>query len=407
MRKKTLRARDSFYKDWLFFLLPYVIPILSGAYFSENDFRDFRFQFRKEFFSQPAHEAIVVVGYDTSKDDMDSITPRAHLTRLIAIIAEHEPAIIALDFLLYEKDTLTGDRYAGSLTSLLTRLNHDNPGRIILPTELTAGDDNRYRSSLSELPDPLQKFWTGYSNLPENAYTFKPRVELVDSFPDFAFALQIATAKTGKAYENWNREEFINYYSGVSHKNRMWNTAGESVPIFNYTSYQKLMDDPQGSQWRTLRDKIVLIGNTFQYPSGSKDMFRTPFGDLPGVAVHANILNSILRNEHLPKPSFLISIISTLLIVMSAYGLYWLRQNWKINALLILSGLVLLGTLSCILFCYYNLMIYIYFPLSIATGFYIILVVKRFWETQGAVKPDNPRHLLKHAHKQRRRNFRR
>jgi CHASE2 domain-containing sensor protein len=108
-------------------------------------------------------------------------------------------------------------------------------------------------------------------------------------------------------------------------------------------------------------------------------MFRTPFGYLPGVAVHANILNSILQNDHLPKPGLLSASICTALLVMYALYLSKQKQSWKIRFVFFLS-LLLFVVLSCVLFCYFRIAILMYTPLVVALVAYNTIDFFGVWE---------------------------
>lgn len=354
--------------------LYFLITLLLGIFAGEEKFLDWRFQIRQTLFPQQAHQTIVVIGYDWEKDEVKAITPRPYLAKLVENIAYHRPAVIALDFRLFEDD-----EHLDTLANVLTRLHRGGVSKIILPTELTRGANNLYGRPVSRLPNQLEEVWTGFSNLPENAYVFTPRVMLETKLPDYAFALQIATAKTGNAFENWNQEEYINYYSGVCVDNLMWTSNGEEIPIFNYVRHDDLMDGPGASQWGQLKDKIVLIGNTFLYKDGAPDIFRTPFGYLPGVAVHANILNSILKDDHLSKPGLATVSIWSLFLIMYAVGFSCSNQSWKVRVVF-LFGLFLYAALAIAIFCFFDVVVPLYFPLMSAVIVYCLIDLFKFWE---------------------------
>ncbi len=63
--------------------------------------------------------------------------------------------------------------------------------------------------------------------------------------------------------------------------------------------------------------KIVLVGQT---DYRSKDTFATPFGDMPGILIHANIISTLLSSKGAPAPLgpayiFVISLMAGLMII--------------------------------------------------------------------------------------------
>ncbi|NET09049.1 MAG: CHASE2 domain-containing protein, partial [Symploca sp. SIO2B6] len=81
---------------------------------------------------------------------------------------------------------------------------------------------------------------------------------------------------------------------------------GPTGETFEYESFWELLDPQtwkQHQQQQTFQDKIVLIGPTAQL---FQDFHRTPFGQMPGVEVHANAIATYLEgrtiNAALPHP---------------------------------------------------------------------------------------------------------
>ena len=75
-----------------------------------------------------------------------------------------------------------------------------------------------------------------------------------------------------------------------------------------------------------LSGRIVLVGAT---ASGIHDIHTSPFGPLyPGVEIHANIMESILKNDFLMRPEWL-SILDWLMIAVSGLLLGLVSQKYK------------------------------------------------------------------------------
>ncbi|HJR05009.1 MAG TPA: adenylate/guanylate cyclase domain-containing protein [Methylomirabilota bacterium] len=87
------------------------------------------------------------------------------------------------------------------------------------------------------------------------------------------------------------------------------------------------------------RDRIVLVGASF---AESRDTFPTPTGSMPGVEIHAHMVNTLLsRRTLLPPPWYLNVALLTLVCVSISVLSLWLRPLW-----LALVGLVLVGSLA-------------------------------------------------------------
>ncbi len=97
-----------------------------------------------------------------------------------------------------------------------------------------------------------------------------------------------------------------------------------SGPINTYPTYSySMLFDPL--LWRNnlksgavFKDKIVLIGGTAEI---LQDIHNTPFGFMPGIEIHANILGTLLRGNDIKQ---LDSILNSILIISSGLGIGFL-----------------------------------------------------------------------------------
>jgi len=88
------------------------------------------------------------------------------------------------------------------------------------------------------------------------------------------------------------------------------------------------------------RDRIVLVGATFVE---SRDFFPTPTGLMPGVEIHAHMLNTLLsRRALLPPPWYLnVALLTAVCVSISVLSL-WLRPAWlALVGLALVLGLAL------------------------------------------------------------------
>ena len=87
----------------------------------------------------------------------------------------------------------------------------------------------------------------------------------------------------------------INYRGGIS--------SFKTVSFADLVDdFEKARKDPNFDPLKIFKDKIVLVGPT---AVGIYDIRATPFGALPGVLLHANIIDNVLQNRALYRPSWM------------------------------------------------------------------------------------------------------
>lgn len=159
----------------------------------------------------------------------------------------------------------------------------------------------------------------------------------------------------------------------------------------------------------TFRDKIVLIGAS---AVGIYDIRVTPFSSIyPGVEVHANVIDNILRQDYLWAPTGLINPAALALVALSLVACLLLP---KVRAWF---GLVLFITLAlsyfsidCFLFANNNIYLQVIYPLNCLAVVYVALGLMRFLAEeaerkrikaafQNYVAPDVVNIMLQHPEK--------
>ena len=269
------------------------------------------------------------------------VTPRGYLDSLVRAVTEHHPRVIALDFKFSTADLRDPD-YARLCEGL-----HDASRRgitVVLPTAVQR-DQDWYRV----LPFPPVSLRSlsllGYANLRgqpvENADLTRPMGPTGARMPSFALAALMgylqpdeiararstaqppadAAASRASPSTNLNASCMSEGSPGTS-IGGLWQkvtpetmdaalnqvTRGRRVVPINYRgpvragsmsvhSAETLFRVP-GAIDPLVRDKLVLIGATFEDPEG-QDTFVTPFGDMRGAEVHATVLHSLLDGDRL------------------------------------------------------------------------------------------------------------
>ncbi len=112
-------------------------------------------------------------------------------------------------------------------------------------------------------------------------------------------------------------------------------SIGEVINEFSLKNLLEDMDDK--SLEMAFRDRLVLVGPT---ASGAGDIKATPFGQIPGVYIHANIIMSILSGNFL-KPSPPLNNMLLMLIIGIIVGIIIPRLTPVAGA--IFTGLFSLG----------------------------------------------------------------
>ena len=126
-----------------------------------------------------------------------------------------------------------------------------------------------------------------------------------------------------------------------------------------------------------LKDKIVLVGAT---AVGIYDLRVTPFGTtFPGLEIHANVIDSILKKDFLQKPGWA-SIFDVLAILITglSLGLVLPRVGVVPGALAGLSSFIGYIALCQYLFSAQGLIINLVYPLTVMIIIYVAITAYRY-----------------------------
>jgi adenylate cyclase len=90
----------------------------------------------------------------------------------------------------------------------------------------------------------------------------------------------------------------------------------------------------------SLRDKIVLVGNT---GLGLLDFKTTPLGDfVPGVEIHAQIVENLFNGESLARPDFAVQLEALALIACGLIVVLWVPRLSALEGANVVAGLIVL-----------------------------------------------------------------
>jgi adenylate cyclase len=125
------------------------------------------------------------------------------------------------------------------------------------------------------------------------------------------------------------------------------------------------------------RDKIVLVGAS---AVGIYDIRITPFSSIfPGVEVHANVMDNILRRDFLWAPTGLINP-TVLVVIIMALAMGWLQPRIRawIGLALLISLILLYGYVNYYLFSQHQIYLQMLYPLGCLVTVYMAVAFMRF-----------------------------
>ncbi|HXN15968.1 MAG TPA: adenylate/guanylate cyclase domain-containing protein [Usitatibacter sp.] len=150
---------------------------------------------------------------------------------------------------------------------------------------------------------------------------------------------------------------------------------------FPYVSYYQALDADTSLPPDAFRDQIVLIGRDLKAStdqgSAQSDLFATPFTSrtgwlTPGVEIHANILESVIRGDSVTRAPALWNMI---LVTVAVFAATWAMRRWRplVSALFALSIMVVIAALDWFLFARTNVWLPVLNAMSGAIAVYLVL----------------------------------
>ena len=278
---------------------------------------------------------IVAIDEDTFKAlNVQWPFPRALHGRLIDKLRAASPAAIGFD-IIFSEPSIRGPADDETLASAVARANN-----VVLAASLTRTETDL--GPKVDLNPPIQVIRRGaaafgFINLDTDQDGFVRRSGefrlFFQGYEQFSFDLHLykLAVKAGIPAKLLppNRTVLINYRG----------PAG-TFPVISY--YKVLNGEAKGENFA---GKIVVVGATA--PS-LLDVSSTPFatrGDMPGVEVHANVVETLLNGNSLRETPVWFGAAVAIVAALAAGGLLaWLRE-WGLVAALALLAAVGLGTL--------------------------------------------------------------
>jgi adenylate cyclase len=279
--------------------------------------------------------SIIIVTIDEDSFDELNLTwpwPRAMHARLLDIVSQAKPSVIGLD-IVFAEPSLYGPEDDEALARAVARA-----GNVVLGAALTSVRQGGFvkedlNPPIRPVRDGARAF--GFVNFDADVDAFVRRNKLTHMFQGSALpgfdlhVYRVAAAAGLGASPLPATEHFINYRGGPQ--------TFQSLP------YHRVLADqvPRNA----FAGKIVLIGASSPV---LHDVYPTPFatrGNMPGVEIHANALETLLRGEAIrPVPAA----VNALLAVLGGALSLWIAITFRpIFALALVGGglvLFLVGT---------------------------------------------------------------
>ncbi|MCB0712135.1 MAG: CHASE2 domain-containing protein [Ignavibacteriae bacterium] len=331
---------------------------------NDDSFSDFVVTTRGEL---PIDTNIVVLTYGPEILDQEQRVDRSLLSQYLLALFECSPRVVAVDFLIEDErpdypegdemlSTLIGDHPDDLIFGIFRedslnrfrlpppsfRLNHNQLGSINLNPE----EDRVIRN--------FRKEWTTDSGQRYESLALKAARRIDESAVAFL--------------EESGAEQFvIDYAGGIGeHKEAAEDNAVQIFPTFPLEAiFQSLFSEDESARefyLSTLRGKGVLVGYAdlrAGQVTSIVDRFYTPLKpeknslpDMHGVAIHANILNTILQQRIVYEVPWWINVIwGTIIVFLMYYGFEAFRRirQVRMRAILIYGGWAILLAIALML----------------------------------------------------------
>ncbi len=290
--------------------IPHMDPI--SAALEDFEISDIVYQFHRNENKESLNSNVVVVSIGNTREE---------IAKQIAVINSFHPRVIALDAYFLNAHAEKED------SSLIASFSHTK--NLVVGSYLETSEDET-KLTLNKSFSPIEQFSsTGFVNFigEENKTIrlFKPQIVINDSLIN-SFDAEIVRLADNEKYEHLLKREkkieFINYRK----------SAEQHVPVLSLEEI-----DSDNTALDFLKDKIVLIGATNS--TDLNDLHFTPMNariagrskpDMPGVFIHANIIEMILNESYVNKiPDWLVLLFSIILTYLSIvfYVYYYVEKH--------------------------------------------------------------------------------
>ncbi len=389
-KRPTIRIRPDYVQFFVCALIIgiYVLVMYVGAFNRlEKITLDYFFKFRP---APEIHSDIAIIEIDnvSIRTIGDWPWPPRYIAELVGILDEWGAKAMVFDFplkdsgkdggnqLLFENIKKAGNVYLPAVLEFQPVRKFSLQS---LPIELTTGD-NRETWIYSAPLIAEQAKESGHIHFETDLDGVLRRIEPVierDSIAYRHMAVQVGADILGKDAEVFTERKLPLDQDGKYTIN--W--VGPWEESFNRYSFTDMIRSSQAVLLgrtpiipkEAIKDKICLIG--FSADTSAK-ISMTPVQNtpVPYIAVHANVLNSVLTSQHIiPAPRLMNALCLLIMGVIISY-LYINVRNVLSFVIGLVFGLTWL-LVSFLFFCYQDVWLYVYYPIALILSLFIVLVI--------------------------------
>lgn len=334
----------------------------------EWEFIDLRFKIRSFLSGKNINENIVIIDID-DRTLSSSIGqwpfPRSYYGRLVKTLSEDGAKLICFDILFPEEDRMGPENDIAFAEAM------KDAGNVILSMEISnqSRDSDLFneKNTFLEMERAIMPIEllrnamcaTGFVNLSPEPDGICRKSALIMKHQDKTFqalSLSMACAILQLKDIKFSQEKLIltgekNVIIPLNYENKMYINFQGGFKTFKYISFEEVYKKKyRESNPDFFKNKYVIIGSS---APGLSDIVATPFHhSVPGVEVHATILNSILEDNFLRGSNPLLDLL--LIFITGIITLNFRRFNPLRSTIISISIIALIMSISISLFNYKN-----------------------------------------------------
>ncbi len=305
------------------------------------------------------------------------LTPRDELAKVIETLSKGGARVIVLDILLEERDCCHPEHDRQLRKVFQELIEKKIPTKVIFPVRI--GKDGEKKKNLFEdlisahsnfypgIPylsatpsDRVTRYWIPYEKFIE-----KGKDSLLWNASFLAAALAHGKDTEIKTIEQKVKEQKVStaHLIKLNNKKEIEISSDREdiyrnrirfflIPKDTFSKYPggnlfERVSDVDEMSYETFKDKIVIIGNT--NPEAG-DIHLTPIGQIPGMYIIGNAINTILLGLQPSHPSILLNMLIELGVILIAA---FILSRFPPLLIKILKGVILISVLSAISYYYF------------------------------------------------------
>ncbi len=311
--------------------------------------------------------SLVDIGHNTNRErDFNYLSPRDTIARLLKMAVDGGAKIIVLDFFFEENDCChpkRDDTLRGVLSNNNTRTKvifpvnvYDGAARPLIFDPEIDNNPNYFRAIpdfYASSTDSIGRYWKAFRE-----YGNK---KILWSIPVLTAALHEGKTDALKEIENKIREGKKSGIYAVE-MNRENNKKfllpiGDDDVYLQRIRYRLIPKDcipayPEGNTrlptiknltGGRFKDKIVIIGNS---NPNVGDVHSTPVGNMPGMFIHGNSVNTLLQGLQPGRAPWWVSILMNIFIIIPAAYLFHYLDSFLADLLGMVGSIIILGAIA-------------------------------------------------------------